>query len=373
MKPVFHRMVESARRELEQELRTGEELGGWDSDSFEEQVREFVRELEKATQAGDQAVYCPCGRRRRVQERKKVWWLTTFGRVEAVERYLTCPEGHGYDRPFQRLTGLSCRGKSEALQRALTDFGAEKSFAQASQQLREHYGVQVDPSSVRQVVEGQAQRAERFVAGRIDSAVQSYRSRPGYWPGEEGLIVQCDGSMIRTGSLELAPEGGQSPKRHLPKRRRQTDWREVRLSVVERPGDEERIYGAVMGSPGQVGRQMFALATVMGWGDHTQVHGVGDGAPWIAQQMEEVFPRHRYLLDRYHLLEHIHTGAASRPEDSEASPRQWVDIQMSRIDAGDVSTVISECRKLAGQARDHPLAQLAGYLDRQRHHLDYEG
>ena len=47
--------------------------------------------------------------------------------------------------------------------------------------------------------------------------------------------------MVRTGSLELVPEGGESPKRRLPKRRRQTDWREVRLSVVERPVDGDVI------------------------------------------------------------------------------------------------------------------------------------
>ena len=38
---------------------------------------------------------------------------------------------------------MKCRGKSLALQRALTDFGAEKSFEQASRQLQEHYGVEL--------------------------------------------------------------------------------------------------------------------------------------------------------------------------------------------------------------------------------------
>ena len=95
--------------------------------------------------------------------RKRTWWLSTFGRVEACERDLSCPEGHGHDRPFQRLSGVACRSKSAALQKALTDFGAEKSFAQASQQLREHYGVHLDSSSVRQVVARQGQGAEQFV------------------------------------------------------------------------------------------------------------------------------------------------------------------------------------------------------------------
>ena len=44
------------------------------------------------------------------------------------------------------------RCKSLALQRALTDFGAEKSFERAIEQLKEHYGVELDRSSVREVV-----------------------------------------------------------------------------------------------------------------------------------------------------------------------------------------------------------------------------
>lgn len=35
----------------------------------------------------------------------------------------------------------------------------------------------------------------------------------------------------------------------------------------------------------------------------------GTEPPWIAQQMAEVFPRHRY-----HLLEHLYSGATGLPE-----------------------------------------------------------
>lgn len=73
-----------------------------------------------------------------------------------------------------------------------------------------------------------------------------------------------------------------------------------------------------MGSPAQAGQQIFALATIMGSGDQTRVHGVGDGAPWISQQMAEVSPRQRYLLDRYHLLEHVYAGASTLPKELES-------------------------------------------------------
>jgi hypothetical protein len=114
---------------------------------------------------------------------------------------------------------------------------------------------------------------------------------------------------------------------------------------------------------------MFALALFQGWGEHSQVHGVGDGAAWIAQQMGEVFPRQHYLLDRYHLLEHLYAGAMGLPQG--LLPKEWVKRQLEAIDAGEVDKVVSECRKLAGRQPENVLKGLARYLDNQRGHLDY--
>ena len=175
------------------------------------------------------------------------------------------------------------------MQRALTDFGAEKSFGQASRQLKEHYGVELHRSSVREVVCKQAERAAALVDREGREATLSYESQPSFRSGEPWLIVESGGSMIRTGELEPDPAGGTSPVRVRPKRIRRTQWREARLSVVEPPSGERR-YAAMLGSPQRVGEGMFALALGSGYGDNTWVHGVGDGAPWIAQQMAAVFP-----------------------------------------------------------------------------------
>jgi len=385
MRPVFQEICELATAKLREDLgRCHEEEGleRWNPDAFEQEVREFSQQLgqqmlqvwaeEQTQQAQAQARFCPCGQRRQVHQRQSFWWLSTFGRIEIEVPYLRCPQGHGGDRPFQRLTGLACRSKSLALQRVLTDFGAEKSFGQASQQLWEHYRVALDPSSIRQVVMRQAQRAEAVVQAQHQEVVAAYQSKREQRQGEPWLIVESDGSMVRTGTLELAPEGGLSPKRRHAKHRRQTQWREVRLSTVQVP-EQERRYGAVLGSPRKVGEQLFPLALLAGYGENTWVHGVGDGAPWIAQQMAEVFPRQRYLLDRYHLLEHLYLAANAFLGDHEESAKGWVERQVGRIDQGKVAEVIEECRAGALDRDEHPLQQLANYLEHQRQHLDYAG
>ncbi len=88
-----------------------------------------------------------------------------------------------------------------ALQRALSDFGAERSFERASRQLKEHYGVRLHRSSVREVVLQQAERAGGFVERE---AIASYQGQRSYRPGPPWLIVETDGSMVRTGSWSPA-------------------------------------------------------------------------------------------------------------------------------------------------------------------------
>lgn len=299
--------------------------------------------------------------------------MSTFGCIEIQAPHLRCAKGHHSQRPFQDWTGLKCRSKSRSLQRVLTDFGAEKSFAQASKQLWEHYGVAVHPSSVRQVVEHQAQRAEGYVDSQHEEAIYGESGRQRRLEGKPWLIVESDGSFVRTGELEPDSERGLSPKKQRPKKRRQTQWREARLSVVQAPGEEERQYAAVLGSPARVGEQMLALALTWGYGDNTWVHGVGDGAHWIAQQMAEVFPRHQYLLDRYHLLEHLYAGATGSSQSSSEDAKGWVAQQMALIDRGKVAEVVANCHGGGGEDPQQPLNQLARYLENQQDHLDYAG
>ena len=257
-----------------------------------------------------------------------------------------------------------------ALQRALTDFGAEKSFGPAGRQLQEHYGVELHRSSIREVVLQQAGRAAGLVEGEDREATASYAAQRSYRLGKPWLMVETDGSMVRTGELEPGPAGGTSPSGR-PKSIRKTRWREARLSVVEEPGGKERRYAAAWGSPQRTGEQMFALALRCGYGDNTWVHGVGDGAPWIAQQMAAVFPRQRFLLERYHLLEHLHDGASALTPGNPETARAWVEEQAGLIDQGNVAVVVAECLVLAGANAEHPLHRLAGYLENRQEQLDY--
>ena len=283
------------------------------------------------------------------------------------------PGGFAHGRPlaFSGVDRVEVPGQILGLATGIqTDFGAEMSFEQASRQLKEHYGVELHRSSIREVVLKQAQRASGFVDREDQEAIAGYEKQRSHRLGQPWLIVETDGSMVRTGELERDPAGVVSLGGR-PKRVRKTQWREVRLSLVEVLGGGERQYAAAIGSPQRVGKQMFALALRCGYGDNTWVHGVGGGPPWIEQQVAAVFPRQRFLLDRYHLLEHLHGGASALAPGDADTARAWVSAQAGRIDAGEVAGVVAECRGRAGGRAEHPLYRLAGYLENRQGQLDY--
>ena len=108
----------------------------------------------------------------------------------------------------------------------------------------------------------------------------------------------------------------------------------------------------------------------MGW-ETGRPPVVAGGRLWIAQQVASVFPKQRFLLDRYHLLEHLHEGASALWPDGAAAARAWAGAQARRIDQGEVSEVVAECRNRSGAKVGHPLYRLAGYLENRQGQLDY--
>ena len=59
--------------------------------------------------------------------------------------------------------GVSPRGRSARLERVLTDFGCEHSFAHAALRVLEHYGFEIGLSAVRDTTLEHAQRARQIL------------------------------------------------------------------------------------------------------------------------------------------------------------------------------------------------------------------
>jgi hypothetical protein len=181
----------------------------------------------------------------------------------------------------------------------MTDFGADEAFAGAATKLKEHYGIEVAVSAVRGFTEahGEAMRGQEKVKSD--------------WPDGAGvpvLISEMDGSMLPV--VETAePGAGAAP---IDRRKtRQVGWKEARLALAHPPGSVTPIFGASLGTVEEAGERLAVCALQAGAGSQTKIHGVGDGAVWIIEQMEAQFgSQGKYLVDFYHLCDYLAAAGA---------------------------------------------------------------
>ena len=158
-------------------------------------------------------------------------------------------------RPFCESAEVECRGYSEGLQRAMTDFGADEAFAGAAAKLKEHYGIVVPVSAVRGITEKQG------------ATVLAQEKQKGDWPDRPGapvLIVEMDGSMLPV--VEVAEPGpGEAPQDR--RKTRQVSWKEARLALAHVAGSVTPSFGATLGSVEEAGERLAVCALEAGAGE----------------------------------------------------------------------------------------------------------
>lgn len=282
-----------------------------------------------------------------------------YGEVRLEELTLRTATLH-WLRPFARRAGVSCRGKSARLQRAMADFGIEKSFASGNRQLWEHYGFGLHASAIRAATLLHAQRAEQMLRAEYE---QPYRTLPGKAAGAAAvLIAEADGSMLCT-----VPEG------RARKGARPRQWQEIRLLAAQPQGSVQATYAATFQSVQEAGQRWAHTAKQAGRALASPIHVVCDGAEWIALQARAVFGADATLLtDYYHVSEYL---AAAAPACRPAQPEQWRRTQQKRLLRGASAQVIEE---LAGQREalevaeeNSPVRAAHRYLSNRPDTLDY--
>ena len=152
---------------------------------------------------------------------------------------------------------------------------------------------------MRREVEKIAQKAEKFMEVKLFiarlKALKSLTTRPSI----EQLLVELDGCHIRTGILLPAEKAEVTKKRQLLKRKRQSDWKEVRVGLARPVSDKEkRTYVARMSKYPEVVGQLVSAAYDQGMSKQTQVYAVADGGNGLREALQAKFSNLTFILDR---------------------------------------------------------------------------
>jgi Uncharacterised protein family (UPF0236) len=249
------------------------------------------------------------------------------------------------------------------LQRAITDFGADVPFGQIPKKLLEHHGISVSISSAQGITQTHAQTI-------LDT--QTLDTEIPIGAAVATLITQMDGSMIPIVDTTPDTDAAEQIDRRTT---RKLGWKEVRLGFARSPQQTLPLFGSTLGGVDEAGAQMLHVAIRSGLGTDTFVHGVGDGAPWIATQIDTLLGEPgRFLLDFYHVCDYL--ADASRVCAPNA-PKDWMEQQKRRLKHNHFRAVLKALKPFqeadSVPEKQAPVRAAYQYLHNRPQHLDYKG
>jgi len=235
----------------------------------------------------------------------------------------------------------------------MVDFGADESFGKACAKLKEHYGLEVGASRVREECLLKARELPQQAQGARTLAAK----------GSEAIIAEADGTMIPV--VDIAQE--QADRR----KHRKTRWQEMRLVAAQAQGSVKTHYAAGFDTPEQTGSRWTQVVRQAGWSAQSHIHGVGDGADWIASQFEQHFgSRGNYTLDMYHVCEYLSACAPPGQADYVGKAREALkQNKTSEL----ISELASRLEPESAADENAPVRRAHRYLEKRRGQLDYQG
>jgi len=271
-------------------------------------------------------------------------------------------------KPVSDEMKITHQGRSEAVSRALSDFGIEDSFSLAALRFKEHYHFDIGVSAVARSTKQTALQAMEYVENKL-SAGSSDQDKDA--PLIDKMLVELDGCEIRTVVQEPVENSSETtPVYGNRKKKKRINWRDVRLGFVRPLDCPTKIFVGKMDSYPEVVGQLRQAAQLAGMTSTTDIVGVADGGIGLSEELQKQFPTMQFILDKSHLKDHFYE-TAEQMGLPKADRVQWVMPRVNAISNGDVENVLEELEQEYERNPSKRLKRLIGYINRFRDALDY--
>jgi hypothetical protein len=202
---------------------------------------------------------------------------TEFGDVVVHDVYAYCRRCHRSARPLHGWLGTSAQRWSLELEHKVVDLAVDESCGKAVSKLqRQHPGTEVGRTSALRMLHKHGAAAREFVIDKMGRALAD-AAKEGQRGGVFELEVEFDGGMVPVATLEpiAVPEATEPERtkvRGLPRRHKNCRWEEVKLGVVQVPGQVDgRLYTVrPTAELDESFNDLVALAHLKGWTEQTQ-------------------------------------------------------------------------------------------------------
>ena len=185
------------------------------------------------------------------------------------------------------------------------------------------------------------------------------------------LYIQSDGSTVNTRTKDK--EG--------------SSWRENKLGIVfssdnmrkklNKKGEVtsrilKKEYTSYIGNVGEFKKYLYAAAIRNGYGKYKETVLISDGAAWIKNIGEELFPDAVQILDLFHLCENVYSYAKAIFKNDEAKYKSWSENIIKMLKDGEKSKVIQILKTLKNRKIPKNTVNLYTYVTNNIGRIDYK-
>ena len=290
-----------------------------------------------------------------------------FGKIQLRSPYLWLQGSSS--KPLIDDMNITHQGRSEAVNRALSDFGIEDSFAMAAVRFKEHYNYDIGSSSAARSTKQAAQQAMEYVENKLSNVnLESKEANESI----DKMLAELDGSEIRTARFVPVEDSTETtPVYNNPKKEKIINWRDVRLGFVRPLDSKSKTFVGKMDTYQEVVSQMHSAAVLTGMTAETKIIGVADGGIGLSEELKRQFPSMQFILDKSHLKDHLYETAEALGINQKDRPG-WVKPRVRAISDGNVEAVLKELEEENDKNPNKRLKRLIGYIKRFYDALDYD-
>ncbi len=302
---------------------------------------------------------------------------TVLGPVGVRRAYYHCGQcGHGA-APRDGELGVAGASLSPGLRAMAARAAAAVPFAKAGGLLAELAGITLTTKRIERSAEADGKAASEAVSAQAD-AICSRRVVPLPPPGPlpDMLYIAVDGTGVPMVAAATRGRPGKGPDG-------QAHTREVKLACcftqtgldeeghpIRDPGSSS--YLATFEPAAAFGQLVDAEARRRGATHIRQLVVLGDGAAWIWNIADDLFPAATQIVDLFHAREHVHELAALATRLLRKSHPDWLAERLAELDAGDIPALLAagDALKFIGSLARERDRQLA-YFDVNAHRMRY--
>ena len=318
--------------------------------------------------------YCECGRKMILSKRNALTRiLTVYGYIDVTRDILFCRRCHKCHGVLDKELEIYGEHRITKGVTEIISYVAQlvPSFERASEAISKLLKIQVSAPQIQIVSEEVGKKVfEKQMEESREAFEKPEKAAPAEVPAyrKEGrLYIITDGSQINT---RVEDENGST-------------WKEMKLGlifwdkdVIKRSDGSHIIakkeYVSYFGSVEEFKKVVFAAAAKAGYGKIREVVVIGDGAQWIWNMCEEIFPDAVQILDFYHISENIHKyGKFIYPED-EVSRKKWVNKILECLNTGDIEKAIKLAEEKKVNKTPDGIVNIYTYMVNNKERIKYK-